>query len=103
MLSYDTVYRLNETDDHVEAMYDYYIDEQLEKERIEAIEKFAVMARTIKIDDFQKLLCAAFNDGCMIAERLFKENDIDRSMVFAVEDDFYGYKAEFERTGRYEV
>ena len=93
----------NETDDHIEAMYDYYVDEQLEKERTEALEKFALMARTIKIDDFQKLLCAAYKDGCSIAEKMFKENDIDRSMVFAVEEDFYGYKAEFEKANRYEV
>jgi hypothetical protein len=100
-IEYDYYY----TDEYREHL-DQYIDEQMEKEKSQAIsilKMYAPVIHGITSDEFAVIVCNAWTSHCAVADRLFHRHGLDHSTVFAVTDDYENYRKLFMNSNRAEI
>jgi hypothetical protein len=82
---------------------DCYIDDQMQRVKKNAIRKLELIVHPNFTRDIAKALALAFREGCCEADRvLINELELNEEEIYAIEDNFEGYKTHFEKNHKIE-
>ena len=87
-----------------EERFDDFLSDRMQKQHTETVNKLSKIVRQDKVEEFAKILAAAYFNECEEAENLAEELDLEQEHFLAIgdgRDDFDFYKKKYKQSMGY--